>query len=342
VSFRTAATTIASSVAVAALVLINPFAASAATPGIGDVSDAMRYDVAGPFGTIVSDLSTEDDASTTFGAPFPINFFGQVSAGICLTTNGGFYPVPTDTDSCSDDYDEDLKNLALDASAPMIAVFAADQDLGECNDDTPDAWGTPCEIYFGTTTIDGRDAYVLTWYRVSMYEGENDPALDNTFQVVIIKKSTGNDTDGWDFDIEFNFGHVTDNEDGYSAADPTDECESGTTDCRWGIGWANYIGVDEADAYELFPTTPTEQLIDGGAQALTAHSLNSAVLGRYTFGMVGGVTQGFAQPFVAAAPEPQLAATGSAPSAMPWLAGAGLLLLAGAGVLVARSARATN
>lgn len=335
---RATALTLAAGLSAAALVIAAPLAAAAATPGVGDVSDAMRYDVAGPYGTIVADLSGEDDDSTTFGAPFPLNFFGQVSAGICLTTNGGFYPVPTDTDSCSDDYDEDLENLALDASAPMIAAFAADQDLGACNDDTPDAWGTPCEIYFGTTTIDGRDAFVLTWYRVSMYEGENNPALDNTFQVVIIKKATGNDTDGWDFDIEFNFGHVTDNEDGYSAADPADECESGTTDCRWGIGWANFISPDEADAYELFPTTPTDQLLDGGAQALTAHSLNSAVLGRYTFGMVGGVTQGFAQPF-AAAPEPQLAATGSTSDTLPWLIAASVLLLGGAGALVVRGAR---
>ena len=338
---KTTLSAVVAGLAATSLVLLSPIAASAASPGIGDVSDAVRYDVAGPFGTIVGDLSGEDDETTTFGAPFPINFFGQVSAGICLTTNGGFYPVATDTDSCSDDYDENLNELAISSAAPMIAAFAADQDLSNCNDDTPDGWGTPCEIYFGTTTIDGRDAYVLTWYRVSMYEGENDEALDNTFQIVIIKKATGSDVAGWDFDIEFNFGHVTDNEDGYSAEDPTDECSSGTPDCRWAIGWANYLGPEEADAYELFPTTPTEQLIDGGAQALTAHSLNSDVLGRYTFGMVGGVTQGFAQPF-AAAPEPQLAATGSSAAPVGWLAAASLALLAGAAVLLTRRARASR
>lgn len=340
-SYRKTTASVVAACAAIALAVTMPLSASAASPGVGDVSDAVRYDAAGPFGTIVADLSGEDDDSTTFGAPFPINFFGQVSAGICLTTNGGFYPVPTDTDSCSDDYDENLSELAISAAAPMIAAFAADQDLGECNDDTPDGWGTPCEIYFGTTTIDGRDAFVLTWYRVSMYEDENDPALDNTFQIVIIKKATGNDTDGWDFDIEFNFGHVTDNEDGYSAEDPSEECTSGTTDCRWGIGWANYLGPEEADAYELFPTTPTEQLIDGGALALTAHSLNSAVLGRYTFGMVGGVTQGFAQPF-AAAPEPQLAATGSSATTVGWLAAASLVLLAGAAMVATRRMRVSR
>jgi len=39
-----------------------------------------------------------------------------------------------------------------------------------------------------------------------MNSGDNDPALSDTFQIVIVKKATGSDVAGWDFDIEYNFG----------------------------------------------------------------------------------------------------------------------------------------
>ncbi|HXR43421.1 MAG TPA: nidogen-like domain-containing protein [Pseudolysinimonas sp.] len=286
--------------AATALAVGIPTTASAATQGVGDVTDAMRYDVAGPIGLPLADLSGEDDETTTVAAPFPINFFGVASGGVCVTTNGGFYPVPTAGDSCSDAYDKNLENLALDSGSSIIAALAGDLDLSECDNPTPDGFGIPCEIYFGTTTVDGRDAFAITWYRVPMYTGDNDPALSNTFQIVIVKKATGSDVAGWDFDIEYNYGNLTDGEDGYSAADPSSDCEGdqGDPDCRWGIGWANYLAgpPESADPYELFPSTPVFDLVDSGATPMTKNSLNSPVLGRYTFAMVGGVTQGFSVP----------------------------------------------
>jgi hypothetical protein len=311
--------------AVTGLVSFLPAAASAATPGVGDVSDAMRYDVAGPFGTPLADLSGEDDDVQTVLAPFPINFFGNVSAGLCVTTNGGFYPVPTDLDGCSNQYDADLANLALASQAPMIAALAADLDLGNCDDNTFDGFGIPCEIYFGSTTIGGRDAVVITWYRVPMYTDDNDPALSNTFQIVLIKAATGSDLAGWDFDIELNFGTLADGEDGYSALDPTDECNGpeGDPDCRWGIGWANYLAgpPETADPSELFAASPVADLLDSGTTPMVGNSLNSTVLGRYTWGMAGGATTGFSVPTLAvpappapapAPASPGLAATGTA------------------------------
>ncbi len=333
-------------VASVALVLAMPTTASAATPGVGDVSNAMRYDVSGPFGSPIAELSDEDDDSDTLTAPFALNFFGVVSNGICVTTNGGFFPVPTDTDGCSASYDEDVENLALDSGASMIAALAGDLDLGECADNSFDGFGIPCEIYFGTTTVDGRDAFIITWYRVPMNNDDNAETLSNTFQLVIVKKATGDDTVGWDFDIEFNYGTLTDGEDGYSAADPTDECdgEEGDADCRWGIGWANFIpgAPDTADSYELFASTPVFDLVDGGATPLVKNSLNSSVLGRYTFSMVGGVTQGFAVPVLAGTPKPALAATGSEAPNFVSIAGALSLLVAGMAIVATRRRRATS
>ena len=334
---------LAALVAVTALVVGAPLAAVAATPGVGDVTDAMRYDTTGPFGAPIAGLSGEDDDTETLTAPFALNFFGVVSNGLCVTTNGGFFPVPTDTDSCSASYDEDVENLALNSSAAMIAALASDLDLGECDDDSFDGFGTPCEIYYGETTIDGRDAFILTWYRVPMNEAGNDPALSNTFQLVIIKKATGSDGAGWDFDIEFNYGTLTDGEDGYSAADPAEECEgpAGDPDCRWGIGWANFIAgsPDTADPYELFAGTPVLDLVDGGATPLVLNSLNSAVLGRYTFGMVGGVTEGFDIPTLAG-PAPALAATGSPAPDFLVIASALTVVVAGLALVGFRRRRA--
>lgn len=330
----------------AALVLGGSMAAWAAGPGVGDVSDAMRYGASAPIGAIVGDLSGADDSVSTVAAPFALNFFGSVYNGICITTNGGIYPVATSGDSCSNEYDIDVENLALSSSAPMIAALAADVDPGNCSDNSDDGFGVACEIYFGSTTVDGRDAFVVTWYRVSMNDSTNDPTLSSTFQVVIIKRATGSDVAGWDFDIEFNYGQVKDAEDGYSAASPSGACDSSSDlpDCRWGVGWADYDSVGgTADPYELFPNTQVTDLADGGATSLTANSLNSAVPGRYTFSMVGGVTVGFAAPVMdgsgpaAAAPVggagPSLADTG----ANPWLATlAAVFVLIGVGLLVTR------
>lgn len=77
------------------------------------------------------------------------------------------------------------------------------------------------------------------------------------------------------------------------------------------MGIANYVGPapGTVTAYELFPNTPTRSLIDsGGSTALVRNSLNSAVLGRYTYSMIGGVVTGFSQPQMGggSAPAPAL------------------------------------
>jgi len=234
--------------AVAALTLIT--AAPAMAGPAHDVSDAMRYGATAPLGDVIEDLVGEDDATHSVAAPWPINFFGETYGGLCITTNGGVYPVADGSSSCSDEYDQSVEELANESSAPLIAVLAADTDLGECDDarvaqrdGAGDGFGRPCTIYLDTdATIDGRDAVVITWYRVSQYEGENDETLENTYQLVLIKLPTADgDTVGYDIDFEFNYGTLTDGEDGYSSETPADECESLTEDCRWGIGIANYV-----------------------------------------------------------------------------------------------------
>ena len=307
-------------------VLLVPFfsiPASADTKGVGDVSNAMIYGPSAPIGDIITQLATRDDSTKTIAAPFPINFFGTKHEGLCMTTNGGVYPVATSTSSCSNQYDKNLENLALESSAPIIAALAADLDMGvditdgintysgSAIDGPGDGFGIPTNMYQGTTTINGRDAWVLTWYRVAFYDlnADQTPPFTGsaTFQIVLIKKDTVDGTNvGYDFDIQFNYGSITIASDGYLSTDPTTECNpSGNIDpnsqdyktCRWGVGWSNFE-PGTADAYELFPNTASNDLIDSNTvSGLVYNNLNAPdVLGRYTFSMVDGETRGFEEP----------------------------------------------
>jgi hypothetical protein len=323
-------------------VLLVPFLsipATADTRGVGDVSNAMIYGPSAPIGSIVPQLAGDDDSSYTIDAPFAINFFGTKYEGFCITTNGGVYPVATSSSGCSNEYDKDLENLALESSAPIIAALAADLNLGAdvyvdpmtryeggSTTGAGDGFGIPTNIYQGTTTIDGRDAWVLTWYRVAFFElnGNDSPAITGsaTFQIVLIQKDTVNGASaGYDFDIQFNYGTISIASDGYLSTDPTEECDpAGNLDlasgnyktCRWGVGWSNFES-GTADAYELFPTTATNDLIDSNSvSGLVFNNLNAPdVPGRFTFSMVDGETRGFE--------EPSMDGSSSGVSGIPWV-----------------------
>jgi hypothetical protein len=301
--------------AVAAASLLSPLVATAQ---VGDVSSAMRYDATKPFGVVLEDLEDCDDCTQTVAAPFRLNFFGNPYDALCITTNGGVYPVPTTADDCSNDYDSSVKEFAEASEAPMIAALGADQDPSveiDPRDGEPafadsdgdgyrdDGFGAVDAIYYGTTTDeDGNDRAIVTWYRVPMYDDENDPSLYSTFQIVLTENPTPDPSAGWDFTIEYNYGTLQDNEDGYDVNNPGSGCSSGTVDCRWAVGWSDYDSVNAvAIAYEFFAEVPSSELIDGGSLALVSNSLNSPVLGRYIMQMVGGETVGF-QPLGGSAP----------------------------------------
>jgi len=362
---------------------------------------------------VVTAITNSDDRSTTIASPFPLNFFGQTMRGLCLTTNGTVSPVATPTSSCSNEYDVDLKELAEDSSAPIIAALANDGDPGNdvvrrlatvaavssssssssatltvettrahgittgnsvcvfvtadninngldvadfptnqwevCGnatvtstttfsvtevspeyleepitvsnlayltnavgyvyntvtiDDLTDGFGVVAELYQGTLDLAGTsdtrdDSFVYTAYRVGQFDDENAQVLTNTWQIVLTPNfSSGDDTVGYGFDIEFNYGSIQDEDDGYSSASPSSSCSSFKLDCRTGIGVADYDAVTgEGDPYELFAGTPWRNLMDWGAtSAMTRNSLNSSVLGRYAFTFAGGVPTNFAVP----------------------------------------------
>lgn len=270
-----------------------------------------------------------------------------------------------------------------------------------------DEVGAIQQVYFGTTTVDGRDAYSLTWYRMGTNDTStsginggrfpvvNPETLSITVQLLIIKRSTGSDAAGWDFDYEVNVGHATDASDGYNSDNPFSSCyPSDLSKCRWGIGTAQYVSgatissvsrdgtaltintsgthnliagqrfrfeietpdfsnreatvlaVVDSDTFtvadtetafseetaqsgrvfysiasELFPSNSVLELRDaGGSTALVRNSLNSNVLGRYTFGMINGVITNFLVPTmgqgVSGTPPATAPAASSSPSAV--------------------------
>lgn len=330
----------------ASTVALAPVAAHAVTPGVGDKTNAVRYGNDGPLGQIAPNLAFDDDTSETVESPFLLNFFGTTYTHICVSNNGGVFPTNDSAAECGD-YDQDVASLAGEAEAPMVAVLASDTDTSKCDstraaptfndnetpsDDTDDfweqnliddGWALPCSVYIGETTVDGKDAIVVTWYRVSQYENENNPALFNTYQLLLIKRATGDNTVGWDFDFEFNYATLMDDEDGYAVNDQgvyeDSECDAydatwdfmddsndyddvqltstkKTVDyplCRWGIGVGNYT-VDDGGTvgYEFFEQYSISQLIDSGNVAMIKHSLGSDVLGRYRCAMVNGEATG--------------------------------------------------
>jgi hypothetical protein len=271
-----------------------------------------------------------------------------------------------------------------------------------------DGYGAIGQMYYGTTTVSGRDAMVITWYRVAMYSSANPKSRFSTVQLLLVKKATGDDTVGWDFDVEYNYGTMTDDEDGYRVVSATVSEGSGASgwtaddtlanggyanaEARWGIGWASYKTIIDAqnytitncptqctitlttaaahglkpgdlvrftdvngapfqgrdgrtqtgttgttivvkvpgyytsytntavtdlvgggatelrvsEDYEIFPNTGIGDLVEQSARSatrLTSNHMNApTVLGRYTFGMVGGVTTGFERPAMGAPP----------------------------------------
>jgi hypothetical protein len=321
-----------------ATLALSPIAANAVTPGIGDHTNAVRYGSSDPLGTRITDFTGEDDTSTVVDAPFAMNFFNTKYDKLCISINGGVFPTNDSGASCAA-YDEDVATLADDAASPMVAVLALDVDLSECpaglwtDDNTNDSidegelnddgFAIPCSVYWGTTTVDGHDAVVITWYRVPNNDVGNDPSLTNTFQLLLIKRGTGDATAGYDFDFEFNYATLTDDEDGYEVdengvyngnactayGNPTMD-DNGTPDdysddtfvsanksetydqCRWGIGVGSYIDGEGGVGYEFFNQYSLGQIIDTGDTAMIKHHLGSTVNGRYRCGMINGVATG--------------------------------------------------
>jgi LPXTG-motif cell wall-anchored protein len=155
-----------------------------------------------------------------------------------------------------------------------------------------DGFGLVRSIYAGPTTVDGAAAFAITWYRMPSHSS-SFPLTSNTFQLVFVQQGASGD-----FVLQFNFGTLTSQGDGYGADHPAYECDfSDLSLCRWAVGWVGWdAATSTADSYELFADSSAQTLVDGQISAIVNNSLNSTVRGRYVLSMIGGVTTGYAVP----------------------------------------------
>jgi hypothetical protein len=255
---RLIATVVTALMATLTLVAVNAPAAEAVEP-----ANAIRP------GFNSTNLGASDDgsypcSSTGNGTPtgctptavplgFSINFYGSTSNSVFVNNNGNltlgsslaaFSPPP----------------LASSA-APIIAPFFADVDTRSGN-----------TAKFGTGTVDGRPAWGVTWNQVRCY---NLTAPINSFQVILIDRS---DLAPGAFDVEYNYNQIVWDA-GVASGGNTSNCVGDTSAAR--IGFAKG-GSSLGTTYEL-GGSGTNDIVDGGSQSLTGHSLNSTVPGRYFF-----------------------------------------------------------
>lgn len=148
------------------------------------------------------------------------------------------------------------------STVPLIAPFFADVDTRPAGS---------AVVTYGNDTVAGHAAFGVTYRNVGYYNSHVDKL--NSFQLVLIERS---DIAPGDFDIEFNYdsiawetGDASGGQDGFGGTAARAGFNDGTGSLN---GWLELAGSGSSGA-----------LIDGGVNALSAGSLDSAQVGRYVF-----------------------------------------------------------
>ena len=207
-----------------------------------------------------STLAANDDGSTGLvSLGFTVDFFGLEFDDAYVNNNGNitfdstlFTYTPFDLTS---------------TGRQIIAPFFADVDTR--TDSNP--------VQYGTGTVDGRDAWGVTWDEVNCYSANtNRPdTVRNTFQVVLIERS---DTGPGNFDIEFNYDQIV--WESGQASGSNANCTGGSS-AR--VGYSNGSG-DAGTFYELPGSGTNGAFLDSNTTTGLIHNrLNSDTDGRYIF-----------------------------------------------------------
>jgi hypothetical protein len=232
-------------------------------------------------------LPANDDnfTTTTQSLGFTANFFGAnggTTTGVFVSNNG--YVT---FNSGQGDYTP--TGLTGSVTQPIIAPFFADVDTR----------GASALTTWGTSTVDGHNAFGVDWNGVGYY-GEHTDKL-NIFQLVMIDRS---DTGAGNFDFEFNYNQVL-----WETGDASGGSNGFGGSCAH-AGFSNGGSGAENVSAELAGSGVCGALLDGGVDALISHSQGSDVNGRYLFQVRNGEV--IAPPPVTSTPEPSsLALLGS-------------------------------
>jgi hypothetical protein len=239
---------------------------------------AFSAAVRAPAGSNTNTLAANDDGSTASVAlGFSANFFGATSPTVFVNNNGNVTFASTLAQFTPN-------GLATGVGQPIIAPFFADVDTR----------GTGSGLVtYGTGTV--TDA-TLGWSNSADFAAEY-PAVGYfnshvdkiaTFELLLVNRA---DTGAGNFDIEFNYNTVQ-----WETGDASSGV-GGLGGVSAAVGYSNGQAGGSNVFFQLPGSLVNGALINGGPNALTAHSLNSNVLGRYDFQVRGGSV-------VSNAPEP--------------------------------------
>jgi len=208
-----------------------------------------------------STLNRNDDASTgSVAIGFDVNYFGTTYSNTFVNNNGNI----TFGDSL---FTFTPFGLTGATSIPIIAAFFADVDTRNFDSGV---------VQYGNGNVSGFNAFGVSYRNVGYFLSAAD--LLNSFQLLLVDRS---DTGLDNFDIEFNYDQIQ-----WETGDASGGVNgSGGTSAA--VGYSN--GSDTA--FQLPGSFENGALLDGGSASLIANSINSDVLGRYTFEVRGGQVQ---------------------------------------------------
>ena len=204
---------------------------------------------------------------TAVSLGFNINFFGTNFSSVYVNNNGNVTfsaPLPAFTPS-------DLTTFG----SPIIAPFFADVDTragsGLAN--------------FGTGTLNGQKVFVVQWPGVGCFD-QTTSVLNNFQMVLIDRPDLGTNALGDDFVMEFNYNSIQWDAGQHSSGDSNCQNASTPGDSAY-VGFSNGTSTP-GDSYNLPGSGMANVFLDASPTGLISHDLNSATLGRYIFGVVGG------------------------------------------------------
>jgi hypothetical protein len=215
-------------------------------------------------GFAANTLAANDDGSTGLvGTGFTFNFFGASASQLYVNNNGNVtFDAPLGTFTPFD---------LVTTSRLILAPFFADVDTRGAGSGL---------TQYGTSTVDGRNAFGVNWLNVGYFSNRTDKL--NSFQLVMIERS---DIGAGDFDFEFNYGSIQ---------WETGEA-SGGTDGLGGncarAGWSN----GSTASFEIAGSAVCGAFLNGGPNSL-ARGSNINEPGRFLFQVRNGAVTTVPEP----------------------------------------------
>lgn len=219
-------------------------------------------------GLFTTALPANDDGST-----------GLVNLGFSALINGTTYSQTYVNNNGNITFNNALGTFTPSAIStggfgPIIAPFFADVDTRNPSSSL---------VTYGAATIGGHNVFGVNYINVGVF---SQLPIFNSFQMILTDRS---DVGAGDFDIQFNYNNIV-----WESGQASGGSSTGLGGTSALVGyWTS------ATSNATLPGSLVNgALINGGANALVSHSLNSDVLGQYNFQVRGGAV-------VPSVPEPE-------------------------------------